>query len=198
VEISAPQRADSSLYLDYLAWDGAPDVVLTRPQAGGTMWRRAWVDGVDQAERWYREPYRLVQNHGTGLLIQGTREWTDYRLSAAIAPHMVKAAGLGARVQGMRRYYALLLAGGSAARLVKALDGETVLAETSFSWTFGGTYALSLQVVGNHLQAWIDGRLLVDVEDTKRPLTDGGVALICDEGRMSTDAVTVRPAYGGA
>jgi hypothetical protein len=98
----------------------------------------------------------------------------------------------------MRRYYALLLCNGGTARLVKVLDGKTVLAETSFPWTLGGTYELSLQVVGNHLQAWIDERLLFDVEDTERPLTGGGVALICEEGRMSTDAVTVRPAYGGA
>ena len=158
------------------------------------MWRRAWVDGVDQAEGRYPEPYRLVQNRGTGLLIQGTREWTDYRVSAAIVPHMVKAAGIGARVQGMRRYYALLLAEGGAARLVKALDGSTVLAEADVAWQFGGTYELSLQVVGRHLQAWIDGRLLFDVEDTDRPLAGGGVALICQEGRMSTDAVTVREA----
>jgi hypothetical protein len=152
------------------------------------------VDGVDQAEWRYPESYRLIQNRGTGLLIQGTREWTDYRVGAAIAPHMVKAAGLGARVQGMRRYYALLLCNDGTARLTKALDGETVLAETSFSWTFGGTYELSLQVMGTQLHAWIDGRLLFDVEDTDRPLTGGGVALICEEGRMSTDAVTVRPA----
>jgi hypothetical protein len=36
--------------------------------------------------------------------------------------------------------------------------------------------------------------VLFDVEDADRPLTGGGVALICEEGRMSTDAVTVRPA----
>jgi hypothetical protein len=135
-----------------------------------------------------------MQNRGTGLLIQGTREWTDYRVSATIAPHMVKAAGLGARVQGMRRYYALLLCHDGTARLVKALDGETVLDETSFAWTCGGPYELSVQVVGTHLRAAVDGAVLFDVEDADRPLTGGGVALICQEGRMSTDAVTVRPA----
>ena len=88
------------------------------------MWRRAWVDGVDQYGSRWPEPYRLVQNHGTGLLIQGTRDWTDYRVSAPITPHLVASAGIGARVQGMRRYYALLLAEGGTVRLVKALDGE--------------------------------------------------------------------------
>jgi len=122
-------RADGSVYLDYLTWDGAPDVILSRPEDGGDVWRRAWIDGVDQWEQRWPEAYRLVQNHGTGLLIQGTRAWTDYRVTTTITPHLATAVGIGARVQGMRRYYALLLCNDGVARLVKALDGETVLAQ---------------------------------------------------------------------
>lgn len=194
VELSAPQRADGSVYLDYLTWDGEPDVVFTRPQAGGTMWRRAWVDGVDQFDRWWPESFRVVQNSGTGLLTQGTRDWKNYQVSATITPHLVAAGGIAARVQGMRRYYALQLAPNGKAQLVKALDGETVLAEAEFTWSFGAGYALRLQVVDTRIQGWIDDRLLFDVRDDNQPLHGGGVALVCTEGRMGTDAVTVRPA----
>jgi len=194
VELAAQQRADGRIYLDYVTWTGAPNVVLTRPADGGTMWRRAWVDGVDQFEARYPEAYRVIQNEGTGLLIQGTREWLDYQVSTAITPHMVTAAGIGARVQGMRRYYALLLVEGSKARLIKALDGEAVLAETDFPWSLRGTYTLRLQVVKNHIQGWIDDRLLFDLHDTDQPLTGGAVALICQEGRMASDAVLIQPA----
>jgi ADP-ribosylglycohydrolase len=193
VEISGERGADGALYLDYLTWSGAPHVTLTRP-AGGTMWRSAWVNGVDQCERWYPEAFRLMQNHGTGLLMHGSREWTDYRVSAVITPHMVKAAGIAARVQGMHRYYALLLGSDGKARLVKALDGITVLAEQDFAWRFGGSYELSLQVVGGHLEAAIDGRQLFAVDDVDHPLAGGGIALICEDGRMATDAVEVQPA----
>jgi hypothetical protein len=201
VEIGSERRADGTVYLDYVSWDGAPDVSLTRPPSGGRMWRRAWLDGVDRFES-RREPYRLIQNCGPGMLIQGTREWTDYRVSADVTPHMVKAAGIGARVQGMCRYYALLLCAGGAdgdptARLVKALDGDTVLAERDFTWQFDETHDLSLEVIGTRLRAWVDGEQLFDVDDDDRPLTGGGVALICDEGRMATEVVTVRPADGG-
>jgi len=194
LECSAGRRADGAVYLDYLTWDGAPDVVLGRPREGGTMWRRAWVDGVDQYDRWWDEPYRLVQNEGTGLLIQGAREWMDYSVSAVLTPHLAAQAGIGMRVQGMRRYYALLLGADGMARLVKALDGDAVLAETAFEWTLGHSYALRLQAVGTRLQAWIDGRALFDVQDTERPLTSGGIALICREGRVASEAVMVRPA----
>jgi hypothetical protein len=105
----------------------------------------------------------------------------------------VTAAGIAARVQGMRRYYALLLGPGNRARLVKALDGDAVLAEADFTWAFGETYLLRLEVVGARLQAWIDDRQLFDVHDASQPLIGGGVALICTEGRMATDAVRVRP-----
>jgi len=199
LELCSERRVDGTVYLDYLTWDGAPDVVLTRPADGGAMWRRAWVDGVDQYSPWWPEPYRLVQNHGTGLLMQGTREWTDYRVSADVTPHMAKSAGIAARVQGMRRYYALLLCnegadGHPTARLVKALDGNTVLAEVDLAWEFGETHELCLEVMGTHLRAWVDAQQLFELDDTDRPLTGGGVALVCEEGRTATQVVRVQPA----
>ena len=157
------------------------------------MWRRAWVNGVDIYDPRSCEPYRLIQNAGTGLLMQGTREWTDYVVSADVTPHMVTSAGIAARVQGMRRYYALLLCRDGKARLVKALDGDTLLAEADYAWQFGETHDLSLEVVGSRLRAWIDGRQLFEVEDTDRPLTGGAVALICEEGRTASQAVKVQP-----
>jgi hypothetical protein len=191
VEAASEHRADGSLYLDYLTWDGTPDVAFAKPE-GGSAWRRAWVEGVDQFASW-GEPYRLVQDYGTGLLIQGTREWTDYRMSAEIRPHMVESAGIAARVQGMRRYYALLLVKGGKARLVKMRDTPTTLAEAEFPWQFGGAYRLSLQVTGDRLQAAIDDRPLCDVQDAENPLTGGAIALVCEVGRMAADAIRVQP-----
>jgi ADP-ribosylglycohydrolase len=208
LEITSERRADGTIYLDYLTWDGEPNVTFGRStgvmrqratlSGAGTsridMWRRAWVNGVDKVEPRWPEVFRLVQNQGRGLLIQGTREWTDYQVSSEITPHMVEASGIGARVQGMRRYYALLLQQPGKARLVKVVDDETILAESDFSWQFGNTYTLTLQVVGARIQGWIDGKYLFDVHDSGDPLTGGGVALICEEGRMAADVVTVKPA----
>lgn len=194
LEISSERRADGSVYLDYLTWDGAPDVVWARPEHGGEMWRRAWVNGIDREFSSWVEPYRLIQNYGTGLLIQGTREWTDYRVRADVTPHMVTSAGIAARVQGMRRYYALLLCNDGKARLVKALHDRTVLAEADFAWEFGETHDLSLEVVGTRLRAWIDGEPVFEVTDTGQPLASGAVALVCEEGRTATQVVRVQPA----
>jgi ADP-ribosylglycohydrolase len=193
VELSSTHHAGGVVYLDYLTWDGAPSVTFRRPTDKNEMWRRAWVDGTDHYDRWWPEAYRVVVNYGTGLLITGTREWTDYRVSSTITPHLCVRFGLGARVQGMRRYYALLLCNDGKARLIKALDGETVLGEKDFTWEFGKPYASTLQVEGSRIQGWIDDRLMFDVQDNERPLAGGGVALVCTEGRMGTDAVTIGP-----
>jgi len=201
IEVSSAKAADGIVYLDYLGWEGVPNITLKRPENSrnerweltAEMWRKAWIDGVDEYNPRFPEAFRLVQNEGTGLLMQGTREWTDYEVSSDITPHMVKSAGVGARVQGMRRYYGLLLAPGGKAQLVKALDGNTVLAESRFGWEFGSTYSLKMQVAGNRIQGWVDGQHLFDVEDNDRPLTGGAIALICEEGRMASEAVTVRP-----
>jgi hypothetical protein len=189
VELSSAQRASGTVYLDYLTWDGAPTVTFHRPAEKGDLWRRAWVDGTDHYDRWWPEAYRVVVNYGTGLLITGTREWKDYRVSSTLTPHMCQRFGIAARVQGMRRYYALLLCADQKARLIRALDGETLLAEADFAWELGRPNAFSLQIADTHIQAWIDSVLVADVEDGA--LAGGGIALICTEGRAGTDSVTI-------
>lgn len=185
--------AAGSLYLDQLSWDGTPTASFGRPADGGTMWRRAWVDGLDQySDRW-PEPYRLIQNSGRGLLIQGTREWQDYQVTTTVRPHMADATGIAARVQGLQRYYALLLGSDGIARLVKMLDGERTLAEAPVPWELDRTYELSLAVNGSRLVAAVDGVTIATVEDTERPLSGGAIALTVENGRADCDAVSVAP-----
>ncbi|MEZ4680629.1 MAG: hypothetical protein R2932_41075 [Caldilineaceae bacterium] len=151
------------------------------------------VNGVDQYDWWWPEAYRLVQNEGRGLLMQGSREWTDYQVSATVVPIWRHKRGIAARVQGMKRYYALLLCADQKLRLVKALDGDTVLAEQDFSWQFGRSYELHLTVEGNTIRGSVDGQELLVAEDGERALEGGGVALVIEEGRMACEAVEIQP-----
>ncbi len=191
LEIHSGLRADGTLYLDTLTWDGAPNITLTKPDHDGTMWQRAWVNGVDQLWAW--SDLRVSQNRGTGLLMQGTREWTDYKAEALIQPHLLRRGGLAARVQGMRRYYGLLLCHNNKLCLVKALDGDTVLAETDFVWDYDAVYRMALRVHGNRIMAEIDGKKVFDVIDNNRPLLGGGIAIVIDEGRLNAQSVQVIP-----
>jgi ADP-ribosylglycohydrolase len=188
-----------NFYLDYLTWDGEPDVVLTRPFGSKKrwepplVWRQAWVNAMDKWEVWWPEPYRLVQNEGRGLIMQGTREWKDYEVEADITPWLMDAGGIGARVQGLKRFYALQLKNGNKVRLVKALDGDTILAESDFQWEIHKTYSLKMQVSGNRIKAWVDGELQFDTIDDGTPLLSGAVAYVVDLGHISSQVMTVKP-----
>ena len=191
IELEPATAAAGSVYLDALTWDGPPDVIFTRPPFEATLWRRVWVDAMDHYDARWPEPFHISQDHGRGLLLTGTAEWSDYQVSAAITPHLAAAWGLAARVQGLRRYYALLLRQGGKLQLVRMLGSETVLAEVAMEWGYDTAYRLRLQVEGTRLRGWIDGELLLEVRDGL--LAHGGVALLCEEGRLATDAVEVQP-----
>ncbi len=192
IEIHAEARTSGTVYLDTLTWQGEPDVDLTPPNHSGTMWRRAWVEGIDHV--WAQgAPIRVIQDEGIGLLIQGTRQWKDYTVRAKLSPHMVASGGIAARVQGLNRYYALVLDRDHRARLVKAQGTRKILAETTYPWHFDEEYDLQLSIQGSHLHAIVNGETLFDVVDPQNPLMAGGIAIVCEEGRMDIIQVDVRP-----
>ncbi len=193
IELHSPSHATGTIYLDTLTWEGTPDLLLRRPDHTGEMWRMAWVDGVDQVAAPPTEYIRLMQNSGRGLFITGTREWRDYALQATVTPHMLTSGGIAARVQGMRRFYALLLEPGNKIKLIKALDGDTLLAEANLPWQFGQSHLLRLEVDGNQIRGYVNGQLIVTAEDNDSPLTGGGIALIVEEGRLASGSIQVQP-----
>ncbi|MCL5274439.1 MAG: ADP-ribosylglycohydrolase family protein [Chloroflexi bacterium] len=92
-EVGLDVRAEhgaGTLYLDTLNWDGVPNTVLTRPKHNGTLWQRAWVKACDDLGFNWGWVVRVCQDAGTGLLIQGVREWAGYTAQAAVVPHMAK------------------------------------------------------------------------------------------------------------
>ncbi len=192
----ATDRGGGTIHLDRLDWSGEPTLTLAPPTSGGDMWRKAWVEGVNTFSQWGLtkpgQAFSAIQNDGRGLAIHGTRQWKNYTVSASLTPHLAKVAGLAARVQGMRRYYALILRDDQTLRLVKMLDEEKMLAEIPFEWKQNeSTIAMSLTVKGNRITASADGKLLEAV-DEDQPLLDGAIALLIEEGRLCSGPVAVR------
>lgn len=191
-ELSADSMANGRVYVDWLTWDGAPDTTFKRPEHGGQLWRRAWVDHVHSFNFRRYATYTISHNEGTGLLIQGTADWQDYTVSAAVSTNLMSSGGIAARVQGINRYYALLLGDDGKARLVRKVDDQTTLAEVDFECEWNTVYELALQVKGDQVKGWINGQLLLEVQDDA--LHGGGIALVCADGTLMTDAVRVQPA----
>ena len=121
--IEPSEAGAGAVYLDWLTWDGSPDMTLGRPETAARCGGAPGSTGADQFQDALAEPYRVSQDHGTGLISQGTADWNDYRVSADVAILLARQGGIAARVGGMRRWYALLLCDDGMARLVKDREG---------------------------------------------------------------------------
>ena len=97
-------------------------------------------------------------------------------------------------MQGLRRYYALLLGDDQVARLVKMDDVETVLAETPFDWEVFTPYALSLSAEGETLTGTVAGSVTLTATDPGSRLSAGGAGLVIEEGTLGAESVSVSPA----
>ncbi len=206
IEITGEHGVNGAVYLDWLTWDGAPNMRLNRPaisKAGQEkrkrpkFWKKAWIYALDSSEHfdswdYWTQAYRLIQNEGRGLLIQGTRDWINYQFAAQAMPRVCEAGGIAVRVQGLQRYYALLLDQEST-RIVRVLDGETILAQTDSGWSVEQEYDLKLQVEGNRLTAFVNGLQVLDALDSDNALTGGAIALIAQTGFIYFDDVAVKP-----
>jgi ADP-ribosylglycohydrolase len=185
---------DEAVVLDWLRWDGAADMRLKRPKAPSDFWRRAWVNAADTFSTGFPQAFRISQDRGEGMIIHGGRQWRDYRIETALTVHLAKRAGVGVRVQGLRRYCAALLVRPNVLRLVRARDGETtVLAEAPFAWVFERPYRFVVEAVGRVLSVDVEGARLTVRDDSVEALADGGVALIIEGGAASTDEILVAP-----
>jgi hypothetical protein len=132
------------------------------------------------------------------MIITGTREWADYVVRADLRPYLAAAWGLAARVQGRRRYVAVLFdsvgdgAVGHRVRLARMCGGvETSLAEAAFTWSPDKVYAVQLRVEGTRITARVDDLDLLTGEDDR--LVTGGIALLVDTGSVGTDEIHVSP-----
>jgi ADP-ribosylglycohydrolase len=194
LEVSSDNAAAGRLHIDYIDWSGTPATVFRRPDNNSKMWRRAWINAVDHVGTRWASAFHLSQNRGTGLFIQGSRDWQNYRAESVILSDPAKSFGLAARVQGLTRYYALLLGPNHTLRLVRNYDGVQVLVEVPYSWNWSERYQFDLEVTGATITGSINGGELIRYDDSHATLLDGGIALVCEEGLIMADEVKVTAA----
>jgi ADP-ribosylglycohydrolase len=193
--MASPTRpGNGDIMLDYVRWDGIPELHLRRPAENSDFWRRAWVNNVSFLSKNFPQTFRISQDRGEGMLIHGTRQWTDYRVVADVTVHLADYAGIAVRVQGLRRYYAALLIRPNVLRIVKVYDGvTTILAETAFVWSFEARYQLEIEVDQHSVRCKIGATELSAHDDDARRLDDGAIALVVCEGASSSNDIRVSP-----
>ena len=192
IELSSKKGVSGTVYLDYLKWQGMPDVTFARPEGTGKLWRRAWISAADHVGHHWPEAFHISQNRGRGLVLQGTHEWQNYQVTSRLRSEVARTFGICAYVQGLERYYALILTPNGTARLLKRFYDDVVLASAPFEWERGRDYTLELEVSGKTISGRVDGRELFTVED-KAALQGGGIGFLVEEGLLLADAITVQP-----
>lgn len=185
--------AGGRILLDRMGWSGVPDLVLRLPDEGGDFWRRAWVNSADNfAGKAAR--IRVARDEGEGLIVQGTRQWKDYRVDTAMTVHLGGYAGLAARVNGLRRFYAARLCRDGQFQILRVRDDErTVLAATEFPWCLDEPVPLSMTLRGTRISASAGDTALTADDDSDAGFAAGAMGLLVADGAVSVDRIRVSP-----
>ncbi|KAK4501624.1 hypothetical protein PRZ48_007433 [Zasmidium cellare] len=193
------------IWLDSVSYSGTPEMTLKRPAALAQLskeatrnlfgfWHRAWIHNLHNLTvRFPSMSFSLAQDEGEGIMTTGTRDWADYRLSAPRFQVTLGSAGLAVRVQGLNRYYALILqSGGQRVALLKARDEvRTVLSSVEYAWKLDEIYSVSLVANADTLTGYIAGQKIVEVHDAE--YVNGGIGAVVADGSLSIDQFDVAP-----
>lgn len=199
VGISLAGRDSDRIELDRMDWRGMPELLIKRPEHGhqhslaGQVWQSTFVGQIDHFSGGDVVPFDLIQNQGQGLLHTGGSDWRDYAVSAEITPWLTDEFGLVARVQGLTRYYGLLLGedgeGSKCLRLIRMKHERTVLAERPWAWEPRERVLMTLSVHGSRIVASVGEGRVFDLEDDA--LTYGGIGFAVSNGRIQAGPLRV-------
>lgn len=199
-ELTSATPASGTVFLDWLDWRDAPADLDLMPCAKGDIWQRAWIKAIDGVSNRAIPPapptMDLYHGAGLGLFAQGSRDWRNYTLSTRVTVRLADTAGLAVRVQGLRRYYALLFADGRARLVKRTGPDEQILAESPCALDLDRAYDMTLAVCGPELRATLDGELLLSATDSAPDALEGGAcAFLLSAGSLCVHSarITSRP-----
>ncbi|MDA4846179.1 ADP-ribosylglycohydrolase family protein [Hoeflea poritis] len=192
---AAGRRADGTVLVDWMTWSGVPEMELKRPEGDGDFWWRAWVSDCQFFSKRFRQSFRMSNGRGTGLILQGARDWNDFEVDTEIMIHAGSNAGVIARAQGRKRYYAVVLDRKGEMALVRQFDDETTtLASGPIDFEFETPIPVKLTVRGKSVHATVNGATLEAKIDSGPELASGAMGLLVTEGAVSADRIRISPA----
>ena len=186
------KRADGRLLVDYIRWDGAPELTLKRPAGDCDFWRMSWVNGASFFSKRFPSAFRISQARDEGIIIHGTRQWTDYQASGTIMLHLGNHGGIAVRAQGLRRYYGGRVTRDGKMQIVRVRDETTtVLAEAAFKTEFEKPIAMRVTAIGDQIAFDADGVSITARDGGPEAFGNGGVGLLVHEGALSTNEIHI-------
>jgi len=165
----------------YLANRGVPLGAWQSPLCYLDSWAVSDEDGHSYLEETLDSTTRQFSNP---LFITGDPLWDDYTVEVKTKPlSLADMTGLVFRYQTSRHYYLFALSGGNRVRLALHLpiepefrvQGWKELAGAGFAYDTRRYYALKVEVSGSHIRAYVDGKPVLEAEDSE--LTHGKAGL---------------------
>ncbi len=201
--LSLEGESGAELVLERMHWTGTPALHLVRPDCikvdgdKPNPWAASFVNGLDHFHIQSSASFHLTHNLGTGILHTGAEDWRDLRVKATLRPFLAARFGLALRVQGLERWYGFLLRDDQRATLVRRCHGEHELATTGFAWEIRQPVELIFSITGNNLQAWANGKLILEAQDTEAGLEHGGGGFLLAGGRITANGLDIGPPAEG-
>ena len=141
----------------------------------------------------YSASFCLAQDSGEGIFYTGTRDWRDYRVTIPRFNIGSGSAGIIVRVRGVHRCYAMVFeADGNRVTLVKAKDVDRRrLASCDCKWDLDIAYRVEVQVEGNRISGFVDGKKVLEAEDVE--YAGGGMGAVLVDGNVVKDQFDIAP-----
>lgn len=190
---SKKNKGKGKIIIDYLTWDGSPNLILKRPKISSDFWHRAWINGADNFLKDSKYSYTIAQNSGLGLISYGNRDWKNYKVISTIIPHLGKYFGLIARFQGMRRFYAVRLNYvQQIIEIIRVFDDEiSILKSVKLNFNLGENITINFEVSNNNISAKVREKSIKISDNSKKNINCGGIGLLVFEGSVSTDLIKI-------
>lgn len=188
-------HARGRVLVDRMSWSGTPNLTLRRPEDGGDFWRRAWVNTAHFFSKHFPQDFRISQDRGEGMIMQGTREWRDYVVEADLMLHLGERGGLVVRAQGQRRYYGVRITRAGELIITRQRDEhEEVLARAPCPILFETAFTLRVEVEGTRITARL-GDVTLQANDPSG-FDGGAMGLTVQEGALSATRIQISPVEG--
>jgi ADP-ribosylglycohydrolase len=192
IELTSDRRISGTLGLLEMDWKGAPKAFVMgsaydlspriTPFDTSSYWVKSFVSSARNFAPDVGSTFSLSHPASNGIATTGSRDWADYAVSSRLTLDLHKTAGMVARANGHRRYYAGVVGDGMARIIKRRDDSVEVLAEMPIAYGEHDTLEFDLRVDGSALTLRVGDRATVTaIDDT---YTTGGAGYLIEEGTV--------------
>ncbi|REK77727.1 ADP-ribosylglycohydrolase family protein [Paenibacillus paeoniae] len=197
-EWSTDQRFNGSIVIQDVDWNGAPSrfyqkgMMMTSIWHTHPFWLQTWTSSAKHFAADFKYTFCISHHEKNGLVTIGSRDWDHYSVASRLSFSLHDKAGLVARSNGHRRYYAAVFESGNRVSIIARRDDDIqVLASVPFPYEEDRMYNAKFTVRDNHLTLEVDGQQLAAARDEKRLYAGGSAGFLMEAGTMVADGFII-------